>query len=150
MKLPHVIVLSIIGMLVASLSVLVFTSPRQASQNDLTSNELEAVVEPSTTPIPRPRLMLTTELETTPSTQAPRTNSKPQEVTEQRVGWLQLTAVNEPCSFFVDGKPVQLKNDVPLFVRVGPHKIKCVHPNGDTLEKRIDVVDEAINPVFFE
>jgi hypothetical protein len=29
-KLPHVIVLSIIGMLVASLSVLVFTSPREA------------------------------------------------------------------------------------------------------------------------
>lgn len=150
MKLSHVIVLSIIGMLVASLSVLVFTSPRQVSPRDaLTSNESEAVVEPSTSPVPQPRLTLTTEPETTASTDVPRTNSKPHEVTERRVGWLQLTAVSEPCSFFVDGKPVKLENDVPLFVRVGPHKVKCVHPNGDTIEKRIEVVDEAINPVFF-
>ena len=44
---------------------------------------------------------------------------------------------------------IELQNDVPLMVRVGPHKIRCERPNGDALEKRIEVVDEAINPVLF-
>ena len=68
---------------------------------------------------------------------------------QERLGWLQLTAVDEPCAFFIDGKLVKLQNDVPLMVRIGPHKVRCERPNGDALEKRIDVVEEAINPVFF-
>jgi hypothetical protein len=148
MKLPHVVVLSIIGMLVASLSVLVFTSPRRTSSEvDLTSNETEPVVELSASPAPKLTLVL--EPVTTASSIFPRTNSTGQAAVEKRGGFgsLQLTATDGPCSFFVDGKPVT--NDAPLMVRIGPHKVRCERPNGDAIEKRVEVVEEAINPVFF-
>ena len=148
MKLPHVIVLSIIGMLVASLSVLVFTSPRRTSSEvDLTSNETEPVVELSASPAPKLTLVL--EPVTTASSIVPRTNSTERAAVEKRGGFgsLQLTATDGPCSFFVDGKPVA--NDAPLMVRIGSHKVRCERPNGDAIEKRVEVVEEAINPVFF-
>jgi hypothetical protein len=150
MKLPHVIALSIIGMLVTSLSVLVLTSSRGASSAvDLTSNELEPVVELSATPTPK--LTLTLEPVTTASSVVPRTNSTEQAAIERReaFGSLQLTAVDKPCSFFIDGKPIKVENEVPLMVRIGSHKVRCERPNGDAIEKRVEVVEEAINPVFF-
>jgi hypothetical protein len=147
MKLPHVIVLSIIGMVVASLSVFVFTSPRQTSSEvDLTSDETETVVELSASPAPKLSLVL--EPEATASSIVPRTNSTEQAADEE-FGSLQLIAVDEPCSFFIDGKPVKIENNVPLMVRIGPHKVRCERPNGDTVEKGIEVVEETINPVFF-
>lgn len=142
MKLPHVVVLSVIGMAVTSLSVLVFTSPRRAAQDNLTSNETEPSIVASVSPTPRLSLVL--ETDTTPSSVPRRIRAKGK---EQRLGSVHLTSTGEPCSFFIDGKPV--KDDVPLAVPVGPHKVRCERPNGDAIEKRVEVVEEAINPVFF-
>jgi hypothetical protein len=154
MKLSHVIVLSIIGMIVASLSVLAFTSPRGASSDvDLTSNEMEPsiVASVSTTP----RLSLVLEPDAIASSNVPRANPTGQTASSaayenrEAFGSLQLTAVEEPCSFSIDGKPVKIENDVPLMVRTGRHKVTCERPNGDVIETQVDVVEDAINPVFF-
>lgn len=123
MKLPHVIVLSIIGMLVTSLSVLVFTARRQVPPQDaLTSNESEAVVEPSTSPVPRPKLTLTTEPNATSSNVVPWTNSSQNarsdtETKQESRGWLQLTKVSEPCSFTMCGRDEPCVGDFRLLSR---------------------------------
>ncbi len=159
MKLPHVVVLSIIGMAVTSLSVLVFTSRRQVSTHDtLTSNESEAVVEPSTSPVPQPRLTLTTEPSATASSLAPQASvfgkPMPSQIGQMLREYkdhalLVLFAPNEPCTFFVDGKPVIGSEVSNLYVSVGVHVIRCERSNGRVNEQRVDVVPDARNPVFF-
>lgn len=153
MKLSHVVIFSIIGMGVTSLSVLVLTSSRQASSDDLTSNEPELRLAHSTSTTPRLSLIL--EPDTAASIRIPRTNpavhAAPGAAYENRETFapLQLTAVDEPCSFSIDGKPVTVEKNVPLMVRIGPHKVKCERPNGDVTETLVEVVEEQINPVSF-
>lgn len=153
MKLVHLVTFSIIGMGVTSLSVLVFTSPQQASSDDLTSNESAVhFAKPAST---TPRLSLILEPDTAASITTPRTNSSvdaaPSDAYGNREtrGPLQLSAVDEPCSFSIDGKPVTVDNNVPLMVRIGPHKVKCERPNGDVSETLVEVVEEQITPVAF-
>ncbi|HRI68067.1 MAG TPA: hypothetical protein PK156_27710 [Polyangium sp.] len=159
MKLSNVIVLSIVGMLATSLSVLLFTSRPQASPDDLTSNELglRLAHKPSTTP----KLNLILEPDAVASMTTPRPNSPGQtapsaaydgnddEKIEEKQGPLQLTSEDEPCSFSIDGKPVTIIGNVPLMVRIGPHKVKCERPNGEVIETQVDVVEGVLSPVSF-
>jgi hypothetical protein len=152
MKLPHVVILSIIGMLTTSLSVLVFTSPQQVSQDALTSNQLDSMVAPTASSLPR--LTLKVEPEATVSSPLPTTTPKTPtadhtaNAKHEATGSLFLFAVEKPCAFVLDGKPVVQGNE-PLFVPLGPHKVRCERQSGDTIEREIDVSEETINTELF-
>lgn len=167
MKLPHVIVLSLIGMLTTSLSVLVFTSPRQPPQDTLTSNETDSSIIPSASPTPRLSLSVEPVL-TVPSVSlsapiAPIQRDSPTTPTAQRrrsvfetlgnnspnLGKLQLVTASNPCMFFVDGEPVMLAKSVILPVFPGAYAVKCQHADR-TIEQGANVVAGQTTLVSFE
>lgn len=154
MKLSHVVVLSIIGMLTTSLSVLVFTSPRQISQDALTSNEMETT--PYEVPLSTiPKQTLTVEPPLAVTSTIPNPNEPPQlkrakqQATAPETAELLLFAPNEPCTFYVDGKYVQGSEAVSLFASLGEHVVRCERPNGRSVVQRVSVGSEARNPYFF-
>jgi hypothetical protein len=172
MKLSHVVILSLIGMLVTSLSVLVFTSPRQAPQDALTSNESEPAVDPSSNPVPPPKSNKqeptaepsTTPLQSTPEPEATASNITyrasrfakpiPSQVMEELSKYknreiLELSAPNEPCKFFVDGERVVGSEFANLFVVVGVHVVRCERSNGRVREQRVDVRPNVRTTVTF-
>lgn len=160
MKLPHVVVFSVLGMSLSSFSVLLFTSSRRASNdaltsNDdtLTSNEEDSLVVPTaSTP---PRLTLKVEPDATVSSPFPTTTRETQladytaNAKHEPTGSLFLIAVEQPCAFVLDGKPIEAQGDAPLFVRLGPHKVRCERQGGDTIERQIEVIEEGINTELF-
>lgn len=149
MKLSNVIVLSIIGMLVTSLSVLMFTTTRQVPPDDLTSNELAIEQKPTT------KLNLILEPDTVASVVIPQTNPPGQTAPsaaydgDEKFGTLQITTEDEPCSFSIDGKPVSVESSLPMMVRIGSHKVKCERPNGDIIETQVDIAEGVLSPVSF-
>lgn len=159
MKLPHVIVLSIIGMLVTSLSVLVFTARRQVPPQDaLTPNEVEPV--PNEAPvasIPKPNVSVEPPSSIALPASAPEPSpldSMPPEL-RKLIGsgkaqpFLRLMSATELCDYYVDAKNVGFGGIVLLGAPIGRHVVQCHRPNGEVLIKSIDVVEGRINTVTF-
>lgn len=62
---------------------------------------------------------------------------------------LELSAPNEPCTFFVDGERAIGFTVANLFVPVGVHVVRCERSNGRVHEQRVDVLPEVRTTVSF-
>ena len=165
MKLTHVVILSIIGMLTTSLSVLVFMPRRQAtSQDDLTSNEVEPTSSPVPSTVPKPSSVPNSPILPEPNS----TGSVPVHIASafdklpppqmieiireyKDTAVVVLLAPNEPCVFFVDGRSVSLLSSerAHLLLPIGGHEVICERSNGQKITQKIHVSQDTKNQLTF-
>jgi len=161
MTLSRVVLFSILGMLSAGLSVYMLVPPRRApatlptepptraseetpSPASATPHSADAPLASTATTAGEPNIPVPQQAAAIPSLARPR----PRAAEPGQVAHLQLSTMGEPCDFSVDGKHLDATTDIVLPVSIGVHTVTCKR-NGETLVRRVDVVAEAINPVFF-